>query len=214
MRCCAASGCAEFFGERTARRDARRYRRRGLDANARRALEYLRGLGLERQTVLEVGGGVGAIQLELLRAGAARTVNVELSPAYERSAADLARGAGLEGRVERRVFDFAVAPDEVEPADVVVMHKVVCCYPDFRALVLPAAERARRALVLTFPREGWWIRAAVALQNVVQRLLGRSLRAYAHPPAAILAAAEERGLRRAYEHRDRIWQVCVLARAA
>jgi hypothetical protein len=129
MTCCSAKGCDEFFGERVARRDAARYRRRGIDGNVRRVVDFVCGHGIEGSTVLEVGGGVGAIQLELLQAGAARAENVELSPAYEPYAAELLLDAGLEGRVERRLLDFAVQAEEVQPADVVVLHKVVCCYP-------------------------------------------------------------------------------------
>src|SRR3954449_6193088 len=83
MRCCSARGCDEFFDERAARRDARSYSRKGLEGSARRIVELVQRRGVEGKTVLEVGGGIGAIQLELLRAGADRTVNVELSPAYD-----------------------------------------------------------------------------------------------------------------------------------
>jgi hypothetical protein len=47
---------------------------------------FLEESGIEGATVLEVGGGVGEIQIELLRRGAERSVNLELSPAYEREA--------------------------------------------------------------------------------------------------------------------------------
>lgn len=38
--------------------------------------------------------------------------------------------AGMADRVTRRFLDIAQTPDGVEPADVVVLHRVVCCYPD------------------------------------------------------------------------------------
>src|SRR5712691_1151450 len=101
--CCPPAGC-EVFTERVARRDAQRYRRRGLGKVARRLVALVAGKGAE---VLEVGGGVGAMQIELLRAGAERAVNVELSPAYEPEAEKLLRETGLEERVERHVLDFA-----------------------------------------------------------------------------------------------------------
>ena len=103
-------------------------------------------------SVLEVGGGVGAIQLELLRAGAAATVNAELSPAYEPYAAELADEAGLGGRTERRVVDFARQGSESQAADVVILHKVVCCYPDYETLVGQASSHTTHQLALTFPR--------------------------------------------------------------
>lgn len=196
-----------------ARRDARRYRRRGLDGNAQRLVDFLRRAGIEGATVLEVGGGVGAVQLELLRAGASRTTNAELSAAYEESAAELAADAGLAGRVERRLLDFAERADEVAAADVVVLHRVVCCYPDYEALVGAASGHARRQLVLTFPRDCVWTRAGLALVNLTQRLRRRSFRVYLHPPAAIIAVAQSRGLVPASSHKGLFWEFAGLARA-
>ena len=158
MSCCSAKGCDEFFSDRVARRNADSYRRKGLDKHARRLVDAVCRNGIEGRTVLEVGGGIGAIQLELLQAGAARAENIELSPAYEPYAAELVRTAGLEGRVERRLMDFAVTAEAVDAADVVILHKVVCCYPDYEALVGAAAAHAKQQLVLTFPRRSWWTR--------------------------------------------------------
>ncbi len=135
MTCCSAKGCDEFFTERVARRDAVRYRRAGIDGNARRVFDFARRRGLEGRTVLEVGGGIGALQLEFLQAGASRAENVELSPAYEPYAVELLQAAGLEGRVERHLLDFASQADDVQSADVVVLHKVVCCYRTTRRLL-------------------------------------------------------------------------------
>ena len=94
MNCCSAKGCDEFFTERVARRDAARYRRVGYRRQRAPHRRLRPRHGVEGSTVLEVGGGVGAIQLELLRAGAARAENVELSPAYEPYAAELLQEAG------------------------------------------------------------------------------------------------------------------------
>src|SRR5919202_4800027 len=107
-RCCIPAGYRKVFGERTARRDARKYRRRGLDGASRHVVGFLTDRGVEGDSVLEVGGGVGAIQLELLKAGAERAVDVELSPEYEPVAAELLHEARLEGRVERRLGDFVL----------------------------------------------------------------------------------------------------------
>jgi cyclopropane fatty-acyl-phospholipid synthase-like methyltransferase len=108
--CCDPRGCDRFFTRRFARRVAKRYRKKGLDETARRMVEFLELRGIEGATVLEVGGGVGEIQLELLKRGAASAVNLELSPAYEEEAMSLLRAAGLEERAVRRLHDIAVDP--------------------------------------------------------------------------------------------------------
>jgi magnesium-protoporphyrin O-methyltransferase len=214
MNCCSTKGCGEFFTDRVARRDARRYRRRGLDGNAQRLVDFVRREGIDDKTVLEIGGGVGAIELELLRAGAMHATNAELSAAYESQAAELLDEAELTGRTERRVLDFAEHGDEIEAADVVVLHKVVCCYPDYEALVGAASAHTRRQLVLTFPRDSVWARAGLAALNLSQRLRRRSFRAYLHPPAAIIAVAQSHGLEPASRHRGLFWEFAGLTRSA
>jgi 2-polyprenyl-3-methyl-5-hydroxy-6-metoxy-1,4-benzoquinol methylase len=112
-------------------------------------VQCLQGLGIEGASVLEVGGGVGELEIELLKAGAARAQNLELSPAYEQEAHRLAGQAGVQGRIDWRLHDLAADPGAVAPADLVVLHRVVCCYPDYARLLGAAADHARRALVFT-----------------------------------------------------------------
>src|SRR5262249_42059532 len=124
--CCTPKGYRWVFSERSARSEAKRYRRKGLDATSKRIFEFVRKQGVVGRTVVEVGGGIGAIQIELLKAGAARAVSVELTPTYEEEATALLREAGLTDRVERRIMDFAAAGEGVEGADIVIMNRVIC----------------------------------------------------------------------------------------
>lgn len=211
--CCDPRGYRRIFSSRTARRDVDAYRRRGLDGTARDLVAELRRLGIDGASVLEVGGGVGAIQLELLRSGAARALNVELSDEYEAAAQELAAEAGLAGRVERRVGDFVDHAGSLEPADVVVLHRVVCCYPFLERLLAPAADLARRALALTFPRDMALIRAALAVGNLWFWLTRCSFRAFVHHPGAIERIAESRQLRPAFRKRGLLWESVVFARS-
>ena len=126
--CCDPRGCDQMFGDGFARHVARKFRRRGLDAVAGRMVDFLAADGVAGATVLDVGGGVGEIGIELLRRGAARATTLELSPAYDEEAWRLAREAGVADRVRRRQVDIAATPAAVEAADLVVLHRVVCCY--------------------------------------------------------------------------------------
>jgi len=211
--CCNPRGCDQLFGARFAQHAAGRYRKRGLDRPARRMVEFLEGQRLEGATVLEVGGGVGELQIELLKRGAARAVNLELSPGYEQEAARLAREAGVEERVERRLLDIAVDPAAVEPADIVVLNRVVCCYPDYERLLAAAGDHARRLLVFSHPPRNLVSRALIGASNLAFRLLRREFRAFAHPPQAMVAVIARRGLRPAFLHRGLPWRVVGLERA-
>lgn len=209
--CCRPEAYGAVFGEKGARRALRRYRKRGLDRLSSRMARTVREQGVP-STVLEAGGGIGALGIELLEAGAERATNVELSPEYESAARELARERGVEDRVERRIGDF-VTEDDVRPADAVVMNRVVCCYPNYEALVASAADRARRVLVFSFPRENAAVRAGFGVMNFWLRLSGSEFRGFVHPVDAMLQVAEDHGLRPVAHHRGFFWQLAALQRA-
>jgi magnesium-protoporphyrin O-methyltransferase len=192
---------------------ARRYRKRGLDKTAARMVAFLEQQGVADASVLEVGGGVGEIQLELLKRGAARATNLELSPAYDEEALSLVREAGIdERRVDRRLLDIATEPDSVKAADVVVLHRVVCCYPDYERLLAAAAAHARRLLVFSHPPRNPVSRAFVTGQNAFFRVTRKEFRTFAHPPEAMLDVCRAQGLSARFRHPGRVWQVEGLSR--
>src|SRR4249919_2069321 len=123
--CCGQAGYQAVFGERFARWIARKYRKHGLDPTQRLMVSFLTDRGIKDASVLEIGGGVGEFQIELLSRGAREATNLEISRGYESQAAALLDRAGMTDRVTRRLVDIATSPEDVEPADVVVLHRVV-----------------------------------------------------------------------------------------
>jgi magnesium-protoporphyrin O-methyltransferase len=210
--CCAPSEYRRLFNHRVAAKDARRFRKRGLTGTAR-TLAALAG-DVTGATVLDVGGGIGAIELELLQAGAARAMNVELSGSYEREAETLLAERGLEARVVRRVGDFVADAASIEPHDVVVLHRVVCCYPDVDALVSEASRHTRDKLLLTYPQDRVGIRLGVHVVNLWLRLSRCGFRTYAHRVEQILAVAGEHGLTVDARRRSGVvWESVALSRS-
>lgn len=171
-------------------------------------VDFLTKAGVEGASVLEIGGGVGEIQLELLSRGASRTVNLELSNGYESQAAELITRAGVQDRVTRIVgIDLAREPGAVDRADLVVLHRVVCCYPDYDRLLSAAADRAVRAVVFSHPPRSWITRWGVAAENFVFRLSGRSYRGFVHPADAMVDVLRRHGLEPALRLRVLGWCV-------
>jgi 2-polyprenyl-3-methyl-5-hydroxy-6-metoxy-1,4-benzoquinol methylase len=211
--CCSPAGYRWAFSEKRARREARRYERRGLDATSRRIVQLLTLRGVEGRTLLEVGGGVGALQIELLKMGVARAVNIEITPTYEEAAGSLLRRAGLEDRVERKVMDFAEAANDADAADIVIMNRVICCYPDMPKLTAAAAVHCRQVLVLSFPKERWWTRTGLAVGNLLLRVTRQHFQIFVHRPERILAVAEQHGLLTTLNQPGRFWQVAELERS-
>jgi Methyltransferase domain len=210
--CCPSRDYQRFFNQRFARRLANRYRKRGLDPTARTMVQFLQGLGVEGASVLEIGGGVGELQIELLKAGAARAQNLELSPAYQQQAHQLAGQAGVQGRIDWRLHDLAADPGAVAPADLVVLHRVVCCYPDYQRLLTAAGGKAHRLLVFSYPPPNLVSRSVIRWDNAWRKLRGDTFRAFVHPPAAMLEALSDTGLRATYRWRGLGWCVVGLER--
>jgi magnesium-protoporphyrin O-methyltransferase len=212
MKCCQSpAGYGEFFSPEQARREARRYRSKGLGAPSRWVVDVVRRRGIEGKSVLEPGGGIGAVEIELLKAGASRSTVVELSPGYEEVAHELAREAGVAERMERHVGDFAA--DGTEPADVVVLHRVVCCYPDYERLLGAAAQKARHTLVFTYPPRNVVSRALLGLVNLWLRMRGTEFRTFAHSPEQMTEVVRRAGFE-PYARRGGVWRGVALARTS
>jgi len=212
MSCCTPAGYRTIFGSKTAEREARRYRRRGLPGSARWLVHTLTTAGVKGRSVLEVGGGVGGLQIELLEAGADRSTNVEIIDTYEPAAEALIAERDLGGRVERRIDDFAAAAAETPPADLVVLHRVICCYPDAHVLIDAACGHAHERVAITIPRESAWIRVGLGAMNAWLRMRRIAFRSYVHPLEPMLAVAAGRGFRMAERHHGVVWQSFVLER--
>src|SRR6516162_4638791 len=78
-RYCAAEA---RFDRRVAERDLQHYRRRGVPAVTKLILSELRRWPLEGADILDVGGGIGVISMELADSGVRSATVVEASPAY------------------------------------------------------------------------------------------------------------------------------------
>jgi magnesium-protoporphyrin O-methyltransferase len=100
----------------------------------------------------------------------------------------------------------------VEPADVVILHRVVCCYPDYQGLLSAAATHARRLLVYSHPADNPAARAAIGAENLLRSVRRNAFRAYVHPPEAMIAAAEAAGVHTSYRQRSWSWDVVGLVR--
>jgi magnesium-protoporphyrin O-methyltransferase len=213
MDCCRVSAADEFFNERTARRDLKRYRRRGAARCTRQLLSAIEAATIPAgSTLLDVGGGVGSIHHALLEQGFARATQVDASSAYLAVAAEEVERLGHDGRVDLRRGDFHTLAVELPPADVVTLDRVVCCDPDFEDMLGHAASHALRLVAFTYPRPRWIVRLFIAAGNRICGLLGRSFRAYVHPPAAMAAVLERNGMRRRWAGGTFIWAAEVFER--
>lgn len=211
MDCC-AHGYDDQFGAARAAKDLKRFRQQGPDDTTRALVNLLRARGVKDATLLDVGGGVGAIHHELLDAGARSAVHADASAPYIGAARAEAERRGHSQRVAFVYGDFADIAESVAPADIVTLDRVICCYPDMEALVAASASRARRLFGAVFPRDRWFLRLGFRVINVWQRVRRSTFRVYMHSPEAIDAAVNRQGLEPRSSAQTFVWRVTVYSR--
>ncbi|MGH2518131.1 MAG: methyltransferase domain-containing protein, partial [Ktedonobacterales bacterium] len=164
-------------------------------------------------TLLDIGGGIGAIQLELIGAGATSATDVDASTAYLAAARDEAARRGYGDRVSYQHGNFVDVAGTIEPADIVTLDRVICCYHDLRGLVGASAAKARRLYGLVYPRDVWTVRMIFAVGNTLLRLQRNPFRIFTHRTRAVEALLRDAGLERRFQRNAGFWQVAVYARA-
>jgi magnesium-protoporphyrin O-methyltransferase len=212
MDCCQCQGIESVFGESEARRNLKAYRKDGPARTTQLLIDALKAQGVEGMTLLDIGGGVGAIQHELLRGGVERATAVDASSAYIKAARAEAARQGHADRVSYHHGNFVDMAPGIERADIVTLDRVICCYHDVRSLVGLSAEKAGSLYGLVYPRDAWWIRAALAVANLWMQIVRNPFRGYAHSSQTVESLVRERGLTRRYHRLSGVWQVAVYGR--
>jgi magnesium-protoporphyrin O-methyltransferase len=212
MDCCQMRGIEDLFNDRLVNQELAQYRTRGPRQTTRILIQALKAKGVKGTSLLDIGGGVGVVQFELLEAGCGTAINVEASSAYIRGAREEAQRRGLAERVSYRHGNFIDLAGQVPEADIVTLDRVICCYPDVEKLVGLSAARARKLYGLVFPRDTRLVRVGFAVINFFYRLQRTPFRIFSHSTQAVEDLITSRGLKRAFYRRTMIWQVIVYTR--
>jgi SAM-dependent methyltransferase len=211
---CDCPGCPNVFSGREVEDTLKRYRRKGPDPSTRLLTDAIEREGVAGATILDIGGGVGAIQIELLGAGATSAVSVDASPEFVTAARAEAAVRGLADRIEHREGDFVALAAEIPSADIVTLDRMVCCYSDMPRLVARAVDHSRRLIGLVYPRDTWWLRGVARVLNLGSRLTRSPLRWYVHPEQALDELIRRAGFERTSLRGTFLWRVALYRRSA
>lgn len=212
--CCDPVPYRRFFNTKEATRRLKNYRKRGLDSMAQNIVDYLNTQDIAGADLLEVGGGVGDLEVELLKAGVASATNVELSDAYEDAAQKLAEEEGFADHMTRQFGDFVELQDQLDSTGIVVLNRVVCCYPFMERMMEAAVAKTDGHLGLVFPRDRWWTKTFFGLGNKFWAARSCDFRGFVHPPEDIEKVATDAGLVVRHRSNNLTWQTVVFERAA
>lgn len=164
------------------------------------------------QSLLDIGGGIGAIQLELLKDGLQHATAVDASAAFLKAAQAEAERLGFAERTAYQFGDFVDHAPDIVSADIVTLDRVICCYPDMHTLVRLSAERTARLYALVSPRDVWWMRIGQHAMNLWERVTRSAFRFFVHPDAEVAAVLTGLGLTRRFYKTMGVWQVNVWER--
>ena len=199
----------QFTSQKVAK-ELQSYRQGRLGPTTRLLRDSVVDVGLNQGSLLDIGGGVGALAFELLSRGMSSALVLDASPAYVAAASEEAQRQGKRAQVQQG--DFVRTSQTVPPADLVSLDRVVCCYPQYESLLDRALKHAQRGVALSYPRDRWYVRAAVWFDNV-KRARKCGFRMFVHPPKHIQNAIERAGfvlLRRRF---TLMWTMDVYLRA-
>lgn len=210
-------GCSQCVGlevetQKWAQSDLAQYRRGKQNGTTKMLIRSLIESGVGEQTLLDIGGGIGEIPLELLAEGAASATSVEISTAYINTAQQEAARKGLTERITWLHGDFVALADQIPEADIVTLNRAVCCYPDYQALVEQSVGKAGKIYALVLPRDGWIIRLGLKIMNWFFKAQKSLYAAYVHPVDEIDRMIQSRGFKPQYRQSTLGWHVWVYAR--
>jgi 2-polyprenyl-3-methyl-5-hydroxy-6-metoxy-1,4-benzoquinol methylase len=215
MSCSHCSQCMGIeleFDHKLATEELQKYRNEGPIEKTRMLIDALKTERISGMTLLDIGGGIGAIQHELLKAGVSSCINVEVSQAYVEAVTEEARLQGHEDRITHLHGDFVDLAADIPQCDIVTLDRVICCYHDVKGLVEKSAARTRVLYGLVYPLNNWKARFAGALENLSHRLHRSPFRFFVHPPEVVEEILRTEGFEQRFYQEDGMWQIVVYRR--
>ena len=212
MNCCQCQGIEELFSQKYVNKELSRYRLKGPAKTTRMLTEAIKKEGVDGLTLLDIGGGVGAVQHELIDAGVQQVMSVDASTAYLTASKVEAQRRGLIDHVSYHHGNFVDLAQDIAPADIVTLDRVICCYHDMEKLVGLSAARSRKLYGLVYPRDAWWVKIVLAFENFFFWFRRNPFRTFAHPTKSVEGILDGNGLKRRSYHETLVWQVVVYSR--
>ena len=212
MGCCQYQGIENMFDKKTAERELKRYLKKGPRKTTVMLLDAIHKEGVQGLDFLDIGGGIGAIQYDLIKAGASSGTSIEASSAYIDVVKKEALQNGLGEKIDFKYGDFTTTASDVDTADIVTLDKVICCYDDMSELVTLSSKLARKIYAVIYPRDVWWTKLAILFMNFYSTVKGSSFRVFIHPTKKVGKIIFGNGLKTKFYATTFFWQVVIFTK--
>lgn len=212
--CCSTFGAAaeQQFNRKKVAQELAQYRQKGPGPTTRLLLDGIAKSGALNGLLLDVGSGIGALTFGLLERGMTRAVAVDASSAYIAAATQEAERRGRAGAIQFVHGDFVAVASQIPPASLVTLDRVVCCYPVSARLLEEALRHATQCLALSYPRDVWYVRAGVLMENGGRRLTSNPFRTFVHSAASMELVIKQAGFELLSRNETWMWSADVYIR--
>ena len=207
--CC---GAEKVFDDKGVRKALKKYRKKGPEKFERQLLEALRQDNYQAETLLDIGGGIGALQHELLKEQLTSTTDVDSSEAYITGAKDLMKEFGFEDKMNFIHGDFNEHQNDINKHDIVTLSRVVCCYPKVDDLIKNSIVKANQYYGIIYPTDHWLVKAMMKLMNFNLYVRRNPFRVFAHSVEHMENLIKQQGFERVYLGKSMHWRTALYKR--
>lgn len=212
MTCSHCCGAEKIFDIKEAQKMLKRYRKKGPAKTTKRLLEAIGKENLDGKTLLDIGGGVGALQQGLLAIDLEATTGVDASLSYINAAKELGEEKQSKDRMTFVHADFLDVHQELNNHDLVTLEKVVCCYPNVQDLIKESARKSTDIYGLVYPSDNFLSRLIVNFGNLYLRFSKNPFRSFVHSERMMNSLIINNGFERIHYSTVFPWKIAVYKR--
>ena len=207
MSCPQCQGIETAFNHESAVKELKKYHKKGPSKTTRYLIDFFVNEGIKGKSLLDIGGGVGTIQHELLKSGMVSAISVEASSAYSEVSKDEAKRQGHTERIQFHHGNFVDLAPKIPMTDVVTLDRVICCYHDMEKLVNSSLSHAKEYYAVIYPPDTWWMKIGIAIGNFIQWIKRSNYRGYVHSKKALHKVVETHNFQLCFFQKTAFWQV-------
>lgn len=175
--CC---GADLFFNKKTAEKEYRKYLKKGPSRVTAKIIQQLRQQEIEGKSMVDVGGGIGALQWWFLDNGGKQTTDIDASSGYLKQAEYHAAQKGWQNNTRFVMGDCVEVYNEIDDPHFITLVKVVCCYPNFEEILDSSCKKAIGHVSLSYPIDGIISQSIRMFGDLFFMLKGSPYRPFVH----------------------------------
>lgn len=204
QHCC---GADLFFDKKTADKKYKAYLKKGPSRVTAKMIAQLKELSIDGKSMVDIGGGIGALQWWFLENGGANTIDIDASTGYLKQAEEHAKRKGWETNTDFLLGDCIDIYPQIEAADYITLDKVVCCYPNFKEILEASCDKATKAISLSYPMDGFISNGIRVLGDILMSFRDNPFRPFIHSVDDIRKVFEQKGYTRVTHNLVFPWHV-------